>query len=122
MEDKKLILLVDDDELIIKLLEIMLKSKGYRIESNLGGVGALERAKLLKPDCIILDIMMPRIDGWKVLESLKKDRATSEIPVIILSVKSGPEDIERMGEMGAARYVSKPFETEDLVRAIQETT
>lgn len=119
MEDK-LILCVDDDELIIKLLDIMLRPKGYQIESNLGGVGAYEKAKELQPGCIILDIMMPKIDGWKVLDSLKKDPETSGIPVIVLSVKSAPEDVERLMEMGAARHIAKPFEAVDLVKAIEE--
>ncbi len=114
--------MVDDDELIIKLLDIMLQAKGYVVDSNLGGVGAYEKAKQAKPACMILDIMMPKIDGWKVLNTLKKDPETSGIPVIVLSVKSAPEDVARLMEMGADRYILKPFEAEDLVRAVEELT
>ncbi|MHB8780892.1 MAG: response regulator [Candidatus Geothermincolia bacterium] len=121
MEAKR-VLLVDDDELIIKLLEIMLKARGFQVESNLGGVGAFEKARQVLPDCIILDIMMPRVDGWKVLESLKKDAATRPIPVIILSVKAAPDDVFKGEELGAARFLSKPFEADDLVRAIDDIT
>ncbi len=120
--EEKLILLVDDDELIIKLLDIMLRPKGYRVDSNLGGVGAYEKARQLQPACIILDVMMPKIDGWKVLSTLKKDPETSHIPVIVLSVKSAPEDVERLLEMGADRHIPKPFEASDLVNAIEELT
>jgi len=114
--------LVDDDELVIKLLDIMLRPKGYLVDSNLGGVGAYEKAKELQPSCIILDIMMPKIDGWKVLQGLKKDPETRGIPIIVLSVKSAPEDVERLMEMGADRHIAKPFEAVDLVRAIEELT
>jgi CheY-like chemotaxis protein len=120
--EEKLILLVDDDELVIKLLDIMLRPKGYLVDSNLGGVGAYEKAKELQPSCIILDIMMPKIDGWKVLQGLKKDPETRGIPIIVLSVKSAPEDVERLMEMGADRHIAKPFEAVDLVRAIEELT
>jgi CheY-like chemotaxis protein len=120
--EEKLILLVDDDELVIKLLDIMLRPKGYMVDSNLGGVGAYEKAKELQPSCIILDIMMPKIDGWKVLQGLKKDPETRGIPIIVLSVKSAPEDVERLMEMGADRHIAKPFEAVDLVRAIEELT
>ncbi len=120
--ESKLILLVDDDELIIKLLDIMLRPKGYLVGSNLGGVGAYEKAKELKPSCIILDVMMPKMDGWKVLSNLKKDPETSGIPVIVLSVKSAPEDVERLLEMGADRHIAKPFEASELVKTIEELT
>ncbi len=120
--EEKLVLLVDDDELIIKLLDIMLRPRGYQVESNLGGVGAYEKAKELQPAVIILDIMMPKIDGWKVLNILKKDPDTKGIPVIVLSVKSAPEDVERLLEMGADRHIPKPFEASDLIRAIEELT
>ncbi len=118
--DSKCIMLVDDDELIVKLLNLNFSPCGYRLVNCIGGEQAYKMAKECLPDLIILDIMMPRIDGWKVLQQLKGDEKTRDIPVVVLTVKASPEDRERALGMGAARYVVKPFNPSDLVQLVEE--
>ena len=120
MSDKT-ILLIDDDELVLKLLDINFRPRGFNVVDFLGGDGAFEKACEIKPTLIILDIMMPLVDGWSVLRQLKEDDSTQDTPVIILTVKSSPEDISRAMDMGAHRYVVKPFNPSELVTLVEET-
>jgi DNA-binding response OmpR family regulator len=120
MSDKT-ILLIDDDELVLKLLDINFRPRGFKVIDFLGGEGAFEKAREAKPSLIILDIMMPLVDGWAVLEQLKKDDTTREIPVIILTVKGSPNDMSKALDMGAYRYVIKPFNPGMLVSLVEET-
>jgi two-component system, OmpR family, alkaline phosphatase synthesis response regulator PhoP len=120
MREKK-ILLIDDDELVLKLLDINFRPRGFNVIDFLGGEGAFEKAREVKPSLIILDIMMPLVDGWAVLEQLKQDDITRDIPVIILTVKGSPADMSRAMEMGAYRYVVKPFNPGMLVALVEET-
>jgi DNA-binding response OmpR family regulator len=115
------ILLIDDDELVLKLLDINFRPRNLNVVDFLGGEGAYEKAREVKPALIILDIMMPQVDGWTVLKQLKEDDATRDIPVIVLTVKGAPEDISRAMEMGAYRYVVKPFNPSELVSLVEET-
>jgi DNA-binding response OmpR family regulator len=86
----------------------------------LGGEGAFNKVKEIEPSVIILDIMMPLVDGWEVLEELKRDDSTKDIPVIVLTVKSSQEDVSRAMDMGADRYMMKPFDPSDLVSLVEE--
>jgi DNA-binding response OmpR family regulator len=116
---KKTILLIEDDELVLKLLDINFQPHGYNVVKHLGGRGAFERALEEKPSLIILDLMMPRIDGWAVLEQLKGHEETRNIPVIVLSVKGSPEDQERARRQGVTHYVVKPFNPSELVYLVK---
>ncbi|MEJ5186140.1 MAG: response regulator [Candidatus Geothermincolales bacterium] len=116
----KCIMLVDDDELILKLLNLNFSPCGYHVISCIGGESAFRTALEARPDLIILDIMMPRTDGWKVLEQLKGDERTCDIPVVVLTVKVSPEDRQRAIDMGASRYVAKPFNPSELVQLVEE--
>ena len=116
----KSIMLVDDDELIVKLLNLNFSPCGYRLINCIGGERAFQTALEAHPDLIILDIMMPRTDGWKVLEQLKGDERTRDIPVVVLTVKASPEDREMALGMGATRYVVKPFNPSELVQLVGE--
>src|SRR4030042_3146702 len=120
MSDKT-ILLIDDDELVLKLLDINFRPRGFNVVGFLGGEGAFEKAREIKPSLIILDIMMPLVDGWAVLEQLKQDEATRDIPVIVLTVKGSPADMSQAMDMGAYRYVVKPFNPGILVSLVEET-
>lgn len=120
MVASKSIMLVDDDELIVKLLNLNFSHSGYQLINCIGGERAFQTALETHPDLIILDIMMPCTDGWKVLEQLKGDARTKDIPVVILTVKASPEDREKALGMGATRYVVKPFNPSDLVQLVGE--
>ena len=117
---EKTILAIDDDELVLKLLDVNFRKRGFDVAEFLGGEGAFEKAKELQPGVIILDIMMPLMDGWEVLEKLKGDTATRGIPVIILTVKSSQDDVSRAMDMGADRFMMKPFDPSDLVSLVEE--
>jgi DNA-binding response OmpR family regulator len=118
--NEKTILLIDDDELVLKLLDINFRPRDYKVVDFLGGEGAFEKAKEIIPTLIILDIMMPMVDGWTVLKQLKDEDSTKDIPVIILTVKGSPEDISKAMDMGAYRYVVKPFNPSELVALVEE--
>jgi putative two-component system response regulator len=113
----KTILAVDDTESNIDILLDALGSE-YEIVVALDGESALEIVAEDKPDLILLDIMMPGIDGFEVLERLKASPATADIPVVILSARTGADDWARGLELGAADYLTKPFDIPDVKACI----
>ncbi len=110
---EKLILVVDDEQTILRFLKIKLKASGYEVITTSDGAEALKVCAARKPDCMLLDLLMPGMDGFTVLEKL---RAFSEIPVIVLSARSGISD--RLSGLGASDFVPKPFNPDDLVKRI----
>ncbi|MDY6793947.1 MAG: response regulator [Actinomycetota bacterium] len=116
---EKTILLIDDDELVLKLLDINFRPRGFNVVDFLGGDGAFDKACEVMPSLVILDLMMPLVDGWSVLKQLKEDQRTNDIPVIVLTVKGSPEDIQRATDMGATQYVVKPFNPSELVSLVE---
>ena len=113
------ILIMDDDELLIALLEHKLGQRGLRILTATDGSEGLEAARAAKPDLIVLDGMMPTMDGFEVLRHLKEDPDTQEIPVIMLSARRLEHDIVNGLNLGAADYLVKPFMPEELALKIQ---
>ncbi len=107
-------LVVDDDRLFLRLMELNLVKLGIEVLLADSGREALKLALSSKPDVILLDIMMPVMDGFEVLRQLKGHADTCDIPVIVLTAKSAPEDLERCMEMGIAAYITKPFRLEEL--------
>ncbi|MHB1043709.1 MAG: response regulator transcription factor [Eubacteriales bacterium] len=114
-----LILVVDDEENILRLLEHNLAKEGYRVTGVTGGREAVKAAREEKPDLIILDIMLPEMDGYDVLRALKAGRETSAIPVIMLSAKDEVLDRVLGLELGADDYVSKPFSPREIVARVK---
>jgi CheY-like chemotaxis protein len=108
----KLILAIDDDPHVISLYERYLEAAGYQVVALTDPSKAVERAAELQPFAITLDIMMPGYDGWQVLNTLKSDASTREIPVVICSIV---EEQERGFSLGAADYLVKPILEDDLV-------
>lgn len=105
---KKTILLVDDDPLIIRMYQNKLTRDGYEVVLAFNGEEAISKLKETKPDLIFLDLMMPKMDGIKTLEALKKNMDTKMIPVIILTnLDDNTEDIEKAKKMGALDYLIK---------------
>ncbi len=109
------ILVVDDDEVIQRLLVVNFEMEGYTVVTASDGVEALERAGADRPDLVLLDVMMPRMDGIEVLRRLRSGAATARVPVILLSAKAQAADIARGTDAGADDYVTKPFDPGELL-------
>ncbi len=116
--NKKLILIVDDNPDNITILGTLLTKNEYEVGATSNGYKALKFIKNRLPDLILLDIMMPGIDGFEVCEKLKADSLTRHIPVIFLTAKTGTEDIVRGFKIGGVDYVTKPFNTEELLARV----
>jgi len=114
-KNRELILLVDDDEHILRSLEIYLKMEEFRVMTAPGGKEALDVLKETKPDLIVLDIMMPEVDGFQVLEYIKGDSRIKNVPVIMLTAKSQDIDVLKGYQEGIASYMTKPFNLNELV-------
>jgi DNA-binding response OmpR family regulator len=112
------ILLIDDDTLLLALLERKLSARGYAVITANDGNQGLERARADKPDLIVLDMMMPIMDGRQVLRAIQADAALSTIPVIMLTARREESDIVGAIERGAADYQLKPFSPEELIARI----
>ncbi len=118
----KKILVVEDEPVLLKLLGLELGSKGYEVVTAIDGEKALELAQSLKPSLIILDIMLPRMDGYKVCGLLKNDSRYSSIPVILFSAKAMEKDKQMGDEVGADAYITKPYDSAELLAKIKELT
>ncbi len=117
MDDNKnnLVLIVDDNYKNLQLLGNVLRSENLEIAVATNGQQAIQIAKEILPDLILLDIMMPGIDGYQVCETLKKEPSTNEIPIIFLTAKTESEDIIKGLSLGAVDYITKPFNTQELL-------
>jgi two-component system, OmpR family, alkaline phosphatase synthesis response regulator PhoP len=115
----KKILIVDDEKDIVEMLKYNLEKEGYTVFTALNGKRAIEQAQENRPNLILLDIMMPEVDGWEVCKQLMKDEKTSTIPVIFLTAK-GSEVDEVVGlELGADDYIVKPISIRKLIARIK---
>ncbi len=116
---KKTILLIDDDKDIQEFVSVVLQNEGFNVLSSLNGPDGILKAEDNQPDLILLDIMMPEMDGWEVIKILKSNEKTSSIPVIIFTCKSELKD-KLMGlKEGALDYITKPFDIKHLVEKIK---
>jgi len=109
------VLLVDDEDLILEMLSDILRNAGYDVLTACDGAEGLARARAEKPDLIILDVMMPKLDGLKMARLLKSDRNYSHIPIIILTAKAGASDPELVRQAGADCYLTKPVDGDLLM-------
>ncbi|MBU0573200.1 MAG: response regulator [Candidatus Margulisiibacteriota bacterium] len=116
----KRVLLVDDEPEVLEVLRIRMKNWGYTCDSAPNGAVALEKISKEKPDLIILDVMMPDMDGFEVLKRLKANDIDSKIPVIMLSVAASIPEIEKGIKAGASAYLAKPYEANELLRTIKK--
>ena len=116
----KRILVVDDEPNIVLMLEGRLKANGYEVLSAGDGVTALDMVKKEKPDLVILDLMLPKMDGYKVCGLLKKDTRYAKIPIVMFTARAQEEDRKMGEEVGADAYLTKPFEPQILLAKIQE--
>ncbi len=115
----KKILVVDDERHIVRLVEVNLQRTGYDVVTAYDGLEAIEQTKAEKPDMIILDVMMPRMDGFEVLKELRGNAETKDIPVIMLTAKAQDADIFKGWSSGVDSYLTKPFNPRELLAFVE---
>lgn len=120
MPEKPRILLVDDEPDLVQMVSIRLTAAGYEVIPAYDGQQALEEVKQARPNLIILDLMLPRVDGYKVCRLLKFDERYRAIPILIFTARAQAEDIQLATECGADAYLTKPFEAKMLLAKLQE--
>ena len=113
------VLLVEDDPVILRLLEVNFELEGYGVLLAHDGAEGIALARSEQPDLIISDIMMPNVSGIELVETLKGDAATADIPIILLSAKAQSADVRAGMDAGADDYITKPFEPLELVEHVQ---
>jgi len=118
--DKKKILLVEDEKVLMETVTLRLEDNGYEVISAYDGFKGLEKAKKEKPDLIILDLMLPKMDGYKVCGLLKADTRYNKIPIIMFTARAQESDKKMGKEVGADAYITKPFEPQALLAKINE--
>ena len=120
MSAEPTVLIVDDEPDVRTLCKVNLEYEGYRVIEAADGLEALEVVKKDLPDVILLDLMMPNLDGWEVLRRLREDAATAHIPVLLLTAKADQESQLHGWESGIADYVTKPFNPVTLPKYIKK--
>lgn len=119
MADTPTILVVDDDPYILMSLEFLMRKSGYAVLVARNGTEALDCIQTQKPDIILLDIMMPDVDGYEICQHIKSTPELKHIQVVFVSAKTSEQDVQKGLKLGAALYVSKPFSTRELVKQIR---
>lgn len=114
------IAIIDDDDRIVELLELVLTAEGYAVRSITESERAFDEIREYRPDLVLLDLMMPVVDGWGVLERLRRDSTTAPIPVVVVTAKSGSEEEARRSKRDIQGYVMKPFEFDDLLSKVEQ--
>jgi DNA-binding response OmpR family regulator len=113
------ILLVDDDPTNLQILHQVLGGRGYKLIIAKSGEDALKMAERMKPHLVLLDIMMPGIDGYETCKRLKENPETSNAAIIFLSAMDNPEDKKKGLEMGAIDFIQKPFQSDHVIATVQ---
>ena len=116
---KNRILVVEDEESLLKLESILFTSKGYAVTGARDGKSALAAIALERPDLVVLDIMLPDLDGFEICRAIKENPETSSLPVIILTAKKSGKDLERGRLAGADAYITKPFKSVKVLEIIE---
>lgn len=119
MDSRPKILLVDDNAINIRVAAKILRSHNYNISFAQTGAVAIEKAQFINFDLILLDIMMPEMDGYEVCERLKTDPSTQKVPIIFLTAKTESENVVKAFELGGADYVTKPFNGRELISRVE---
>ncbi|HVF11101.1 MAG TPA: response regulator [Abditibacteriaceae bacterium] len=115
----KKILAVDDEKHIVRLVQVNLEKEGFEVVTAGNGREALEKVAADQPDLIVLDVMMPEMDGFEALKKLKEDPETASIPVIMLTAKAQDKDVFEGWKSGADLYLTKPFNPQELITFIK---
>ena len=120
MSGSKKILIVDDEQDIVENLNFRLEAQGYECFCAYDGENGLNMAKELIPDLMILDVMMPKINGYKISRLLKYDNKYKDIPIIMITARSQEEDKVIGQETGVNEYITKPFELDEVINKVNE--
>ena len=113
------VLIIDDDRWIAMSTAMVLEAEGFAVDSALSGPEGIEKARAAPPGIVLLDIMMPGMDGWETLERLKADPVCGPVPVVVFTAREQREGRSRARELGAVEYFRKPFRPEALVQALR---
>ena len=113
------ILAVDDERHIVRLVQVNLERAGYQVVTAFDGREALEKVEAEQPDLVVLDVMMPYMDGFEVLQTLRKNQATRDLPVIMLTAKAQDADVFRGWQSGVDCYLTKPFNPMELISFVK---
>ena len=116
---KKTVLVVDDQPHIVRLIQVNLEKEGFQVATAADGVEGMDKARQLHPDLVILDVIMPRKDGFEVLREIKSDPVLADTPVVMLTVKTHNSDIVEGLREGAELYLPKPFHPKELVALVK---
>ena len=114
------ILVVEDDEMVAEVVRVNLEAEGYEVTHALNGAAGLAAVSQQMPDLVVLDVMMPEVDGWTVLTRLRDDMATRHLPIVMLSAKAMPADQVRGYNLGANAYLTKPFSATELIEKVRQ--
>ncbi len=120
MPDKKCVLVIDDERDLVETVSFRLQAAGYEVVPAYDGQDGLEKARSLKPNLIILDLMLPKMDGYKVCRLLKFDEKHKSIPIIMFTARAQDSDRQMGMDVGADAYITKPFESQALLEKIKE--
>ena len=120
MDTKKRILIVDDETEMVEVETVRLKASGYEVSAAYDGPDGLQKVKFFQPDLVILDIMLPGMDGYQVCVALKKDPQCRNIPIILVSAMDQKYDTQLGKKVGADFYFTKPFEPVALLAKVRE--
>lgn len=120
MADRRRVLVVDDEPDVLLLCRVNLEFEGYEVMEASDGVEAMARVRDRRPDVVLLDVMMPRMDGWQVLKELKGDDDLKDIPVVMLTAKVQDQDQIRGWSSGASEYITKPFSPLSLSQVLDD--
>ena len=118
-----MLVLVVDDAITVRLFyRKLLEEAGYRVEEAVNGLEGLEKAMALVPDLVVVDINMPKMDGYQMLRSVRRDPVTRAVPALMVSTESQPQDTERAYAVGANFYIPKPVQPLDLIEIVRLMT
>ena len=113
-------MVVDDEPDVLLLCRVNLEFEGYEVEEAANGAEALDKIRANPPDAVLLDVMMPKVDGWQVLETVKADEELAHIPIVMLTAKAQESDQMRGWTSGAAEYITKPFSPLALSQVVSD--
>ena len=116
---RPVVLVADDEDDILELIVFRLENSGYTVIAAHDGAEALELARSSKPDLAVLDVMIPKMDGFELVRRLREDEATTRMPIILLTARTQEADVQHGFDAGADDYIRKPFSPEELRSRVQ---